>query len=155
MLKYYRKLSPDTKPMLGNGAKVTFKTNDHVWGYFATDNEYIQGEFKRLSDAQKYGVEEISAEVFTNDYLSKKNELGISPKPWREEMGSGPSAFNQISKLKEKASAVVAVKGSDVPQPKPLPVTAATPAASQVVEAQPAKEFAPKTGKRGQIKKTA
>ena len=150
--KYYRKLSPDTKPILGNGASVQFKTTDSVVGYFATDNEYIQGEFLRFASLQQYGITEITVEEFQSDYLAKKNYSGQLNQPWREEMGSGQSALRQISQFKEKLSAAVAVSGSDVPK-QPVPIVAATPTKEQIQTA-PVKieEFKPVTQKRGKPK---
>ncbi|HEU4343689.1 MAG TPA: hypothetical protein VFU31_19235 [Candidatus Binatia bacterium] len=148
--KYYRKLSPDTKPVLANGATVTFKTVDSVVGYFATDNEYVQAEFVRFAGLQRYGISEITAEEFKNDFLAKKNSLVPSRQPWREEIGPGASALQQISEIKGSlASAAVAVSGTDVPR-REVPIVAATPTREQVQSAPGVvQEFKPVTKKRG------
>lgn len=153
--KFYRKLSPDTKPVLSNGSTVTFKSLDLVVGYFSTDNDYIQSEFARFAVEQKYGITEIPFEEFNNDYLLKKNNPGFQPlkRLSREEMGSGKSALNQISQFKEAQSAAVAVKGTDVPQAKAVPVVAATPVASDLPPQKQAEEFKPQTVKRKQAQK--
>ena len=149
--KFYRKLSPESLPILGNGASVKFSTLDQVVGYYSTDNDYIQSEFARFANEQRYGITEIPFEEFNADYLQKKNsspDLAPLRRPWREEMGSGVSALNQISQTRENANAAVAVKNSDIPQ-KTVPIAVATPT-KDLVAAQPvAQEFKPKTQKRG------
>ena len=148
--KYYRKLSPDTKPVLSNGASVKFTTLDNVVGYFATDNEYLHSEFERFNQEQKYGVVEIPQAEYEADYVQKKSGSEPLRKPWREEIGPGASALQQVSQIKQSVSAAVAVSGTDVPQ-KRAPVVASTLTKDQAaaLPGQAPAEFKPKTVKRG------
>lgn len=151
--KFYRKLSPETKPVLANKATVAFKTNDHITGYFATDNEYVQAEFVRFATLQRYGITEISEEEYKADYVEKKNYSEPLRKNWREEIGPGASALQQVSQLKGRQNVVVAVNGTDVPF-RQQPVVAAQPTKEQVAAANPtAEEFKPTTMKRGAAQK--
>lgn len=147
--KFYRKLSPDTKPVLGNGATVRFSTNDGVIGFFSTDNEYIQAEFARFASEQRYGITEVDRATYEAEYVQKKTDFLPSSLHLREEIGAGMSGLRQISEIKrQNAVAAVVVEGSDIKRRAPVVAQQATP--EIVAGAQPkVQEFKPKVGKRG------
>src|ERR1035441_9571126 len=100
-VRYFRKLVPQTKVVLGNGSLVDFTTNDGLVGYFSTDNTYLQDEFCRFMREQRYGISEIPEAEFHVEYTQKKTQLTISAKPWRDEMvgTSSRSGYNPVAAL--------------------------------------------------------
>lgn len=149
--KFYKKIAPNTKPVLSNGATVEFRTLNNLVGYFSTENDFIQAEFAQFMGSARYGITEISAQEYETDYRSKKNNLpqSLNLKPdWREEVGPGALGLSQIRQASPSPSevAAVAVSGTDI---KRNPVTAAVPT-RETLPPQPktAEEFKPRTGKR-------
>lgn len=145
-MKFYRKLSPSTKVVLGNGAVAEFKTLDNVVGFFATDDVFIHGEFLRFHQEQRYGIDEITYSEFHAEYLVKKNNFQPGQRNWREEIKSGLSGLQQLRQLQNLEPAVVARETSDIKTgnqvvaAEPTDVPKAAPAAPQ--------EFNPPVGKR-------
>jgi hypothetical protein len=127
-------------------------------GYYETDNEYIQAEFLKCMQEQRYGISEISEAEYKADYLEKKNQPEATQNAsWREEWGKGrnlTSRSTPVSRLGSDAvAAAVGIKGvTDVPrnlggtamvdsQPTPASGIKESPTASR-------ETFRPPTGKR-------
>jgi len=146
-IRYFKKFSPENNPVLANGSKVLFTSLDHLIGWLATDNEYVQGELERFMREQRYGLTEVSAQEFKDEYLEKKNQTPTNSRGnWREEWGKTASALTPIQRLGvEKVAAVVGVENPAEAKPvQPQPVTASEPATGD----KPKEEFKPTVGKR-------
>lgn len=166
MVRFFKKLSPDTPVVISDRQRILFTSIDNgLTGYFATDSPELAAEFERCMREQRSGVSEISAEEFHRDYVEpKKKGIENPSKPiWREEItGRSLTGSNPISNLGEEAVArAVAVpggttdiRGKGPPRPVGLSVaddstTAQVAAAAAVpVPPPPKQEFAPKTAKR-------
>lgn len=136
--KCFKKLSPTNSPVLANGSTVKFDTLDHVIGYFATENPYVQGELTRLIGEGRYGMTEIPESEFHSEYVDKK-KAGQQPSrpPWREEIGKAITGNSPLlSPDAAKIAAAVAIDESK-------PVATTTPATPPKTEG-----FTPRTGRR-------
>lgn len=113
-IKFYRKLSPSTKVVLSNNSVVEFKTLDNVVGFFSTEDSFIQGEFVRFEQEQRYGIDEINYSDFHAQYLVKKNRSQPGQRYWREEINPGLSGLQQVRQLQDLDPVVVAREKSDI-----------------------------------------
>lgn len=86
-IRYYRKEAPANKPVLSNGAAITFSTLDYVTGYFATIEPFVQQELETLVRRGEYGITEIDEAEYKRDYLDKKKSSN-GGRPQREEIGA-------------------------------------------------------------------
>lgn len=154
-IRFFKKLSPETVVVFANGTSAKFTTLDQLEGFFATDNEYIHGEFERLMKENRYGITEIPAEEFHRDYVQKKNLPQPSRPVSREQLGSGlrREGHSLVESLgADRVAAVVGVNRDERAggtSMAPAPVTMAPgPAASS----KPA-EFTPPLGTRSKTKR--
>ena len=145
-IKFYRKMEPKTNVVLGNNVQIKFTTLDHLLGYYATDQEYVQKELERFMSEGRYAISEIPEKDFHEEYVKKKS-LGTLPPPSREEYsGIRRQGSNLVETLGvERVRSVVGIKTvpitvEDVPTDnKPIqPLSAATPESA----------FKPSVGKR-------
>lgn len=112
-IKYYKKLTPETKPVLSNNTRLDFTTLDGLVGYFATDQQYVQAEIERFMAEGRYAISEIEPAEFARDYIEQKKNPNLKPlKPvWREEIGAGSKAENRTLLHQVGAEKVAAVVG--------------------------------------------
>lgn len=148
-IRFFHKLEPKNSPVLANGAKCVFSTVNHIDGFFATDNEYIHAEFERLMKEGRYGLNEITAEQFTANYIEKKKALDGRPlRPlWREEVSPrGQSADTEMRR--ETAAAAVVVSAP----PPNVPIAAAVEDVAPPPAVPAPSEFNPPVVKRAKMK---
>lgn len=148
-LKFYKKLRPDTKVALSGNTAVQFTTIDTLTGYYATDNEAVQNEFRNFMEQQKFGISEISAEEFTRDYVEKKTTSKKFNGPLSRETLGGPKSTSPHGMFgTDHVVAAVSVTTSDIPKSEAVPMV--TPAdASAMPAPEPLEPMAkPKIGKR-------
>jgi len=123
-VKFFKKLSPKNPVILADNSPILFTTLDSITGYYATDIEPVQEFFLRCMREQRYGLSEISAQEFDEQYLQKKTSMTDSPKRWREEMSSGSmraSGFDPVSALgSASVAAAISVSASDVRKEVPV-----------------------------------
>lgn len=153
-IRYFKKLTPQTDVVLSNNARVVFTTLDGLTGYFATGNEFVQGELVRAIQEQRYGLTEISEDDFKAEYLEKKNQTQAHSSSWREEWGSQrsrESRSNPLTRLGAGAvAAAVGVNSTDIPKSCGGHTMADPVPAAKTGVPQPVKrdEFVPPKGTR-------
>lgn len=151
-VRYFKKLSPDTRVSVADGVSLQFKTLDSVVGFFATDSDYIAKEFERAMTEGRYGLSEIDWNEYNTSYLVKKNSGQTSNPLWREELARGkliPSSSTLSARLSEVQVAVAVVS------PPPASATFVPAAINQpvinkeIAQALPTVEdYKPVVGKR-------
>lgn len=91
-IRFFKKASPDTAIVLSNNTTISFSTLDGLVGYFATDKDFVSGQFQQMIEEQRYGLSEISEQEFHQDYVElKKNGTQVKAKQFwqRESLGAG------------------------------------------------------------------
>jgi len=138
MIKYFKKLVPNTPVRLKDGSSVKFSTLDTLVGYFATDNLMAQESFAESMARNRDAITEISETEFHEDYVKKKpNSKPLAPQ-WREEIGAGAirnttllaqlgrEHIERVNRAADEAPTVVNgsvnVPSTAVEQPAPVPV---------------------------------
>lgn len=153
MVRFFKKLQPQTNVVLGNGSTVKFTTLDHLLGWFATDNEYVQNELIRLMGENRYAISEVSQEEFDREYVQKKTTSGPLEPLSREELsGSRRQVSNPVETLGTQAVRNAVAVNTEKPKVT-VPITMvdaseATKATTPISTPTPANAFQPPTGKR-------
>ena len=148
MIRYFKKLEPNTKVILANNVSIQFSTIDGLTGYFATQEEYVQTEFARFIREGRYGIVEISEKAHIEEYPKKKVTAPPLKPAYREEIGSGLRVIgSDILNRPGAAAAAVAVET----QPKTPPLQGGAALAIPIGTEKPA-EFKPTVGRRIQKK---
>lgn len=144
--RFFKKLSPSTPVVLGDGRKIAFKTLNNIYGYHATNEEYVANEFLRFMRADKYGLSEIAFPEFDSEYVQKKS-TGTPRKPfWREELS--PSSLAGILPNAANALAAAVESAAVVEKPSIPKATVADPGTATPVVAPTVPDFKPATGRR-------
>lgn len=89
MRKCYKKSVPATPLWLSNGSKLQFNSWNRVTGYYATDNDWMQGELQKFIDTKRCGVAEITEAEYEADYVKKKDNPP-PPRPLTEIRAPSP-----------------------------------------------------------------
>lgn len=160
-LKYYRKMVPNNPVQLSSGGAINFKTVDGVIGWYATDQPGIQAEFESYMRQDRYGLSEVSAEIFSAEYVEKKTASPTLNPPWREEFTGARSLSKLGQSSGESASAAAAAVVSDTANraatpPAVAPTVAPVISPPESAPAQPATapEFKPPVGPRKRAART-
>lgn len=155
-VRYFRKLTPNTKVLLPDNSYLKFDTVDGLVGFFATDAENLHKHFEECMKRQQYCISEISQKEFMEEYVAKKKTVPTLKPTWREEVSKGSHSIRgPIADFGvDHVSRVVGLSGASDVKPKAAVALAledgpqAVAAVTGKTEPPPKPEFTPRTGRR-------